>query len=141
MAVNKVLASLQFGKRPAPASGREPASEAAWTPNTDVYCTDDGFVIKVELAGMRKEDLELTVEGHQLRISGYRRDCCRAGKCKFMVMEINYGPFESVIELPPNCDLGSARASYQNGFLRVDVPFHRRPPDQPHSVPIVTEES
>jgi HSP20 family molecular chaperone IbpA len=37
-------------------------------------------------------------------------------------MEINYGAFESVIELPEGYDLTRARAAYQNGFLRVDVP-------------------
>ena len=37
-------------------------------------------------------------------------------------MEINYGPFESVLELPPGYDLGQAKAAYLNGFLRIDVP-------------------
>ena len=37
-------------------------------------------------------------------------------------MEINYGSFESVIELPEGYDLALAKASYQNGFLRIDVP-------------------
>ncbi len=97
-------------------------SQSRWVPNTDVYATDDGLVIKVELAGMRKEDLELTVEGNRLMISGHRPDSCRAGQCKFLVMEINYGSFESLIELPAGYDLGQAKAAYQNGFLRIDVP-------------------
>jgi HSP20 family protein len=91
-------------------------------PNTDVYVTDELLVIKVELAGMRKEDLELTVEGNRLTITGHRPDGCRAPKCKFLVMEINYGSFQSVIELPPGYDLSQAKAAYQNGFLRIDVP-------------------
>jgi HSP20 family molecular chaperone IbpA len=37
-------------------------------------------------------------------------------------MEINYGPFESVLELPPGYDLSQAKAAYLNGFLRIDVP-------------------
>jgi len=41
-------------------------------------------------------------------------------------MEINYGFFESVIELPPGYDLAQAKATYLNGFLRVDVPAHVR---------------
>ncbi|MEO7678757.1 MAG: Hsp20/alpha crystallin family protein [Verrucomicrobiota bacterium] len=93
-----------------------------WVPNTDVYVIDSGVVIKVELAGMRREDLELTIEGNRLRISGQRPDGCRAPKCKFLVMEINYGTFESIIELPAGYDLSEAKAAYQNGFLRIDVP-------------------
>jgi len=80
-------------------------------------------VIKVELAGMRNDNLEITVEGNRLRISGTRPDSCRAPKCSFLVMEINYGPFESVLELPPGYDLSQAKASYLNGFLRIEVPL------------------
>ncbi len=95
---------------------------AHWVPNTDVYATDEGLVIKLELAGMRSENLEITVEGNKLRISGQRPDGCRASKFSFWVMEINYGPFENVLELPPGYDLTQAKASYLNGFLRIDVP-------------------
>jgi HSP20 family molecular chaperone IbpA len=41
-------------------------------------------------------------------------------------MEINYGPFESVLELPPGYDLSLAKAAYLNGFLRIDVPLAER---------------
>jgi HSP20 family molecular chaperone IbpA len=71
---------------------------------------------------MRREDLELVIEGNRVRIAGYRPDGCRSAKCKFLVMEINYGAFETVIELPKGYDLSQARAAYQNGFLRIDVP-------------------
>ncbi|HYE32302.1 MAG TPA: Hsp20/alpha crystallin family protein [Methylomirabilota bacterium] len=98
------------------------ANDTFWTPNTDVYVTDSGLVIKIELAGMRREDLQLVVEGNRVKISGTRPDGCRGPNCKFLVMEINYGAFESSIELPPGYDMKSATASYQNGFLRIDVP-------------------
>ena len=96
-----------------------------WSPNTDVYVTEDGLVVKVELAGMCKDDLQLVIDGNKIIISGNRPDGCRAPKCKFLVMEINYGAFESVIELGDGFDLVKARAGYQNGFLRLDVPFER----------------
>lgn len=112
------------------------ASETHWVPNTDVYVTETGLVIKVELAGMRKEDLQLGIEGNKVRISGNRPDGCRAPKCKFLVMEINYGGFESVIELPDGYNLSQAKAAYQNGFLRVDIPLKKEdsPLKQEHSI-------
>ena len=79
-------------------------------------------MVKVELAGMRSEHLEITVEGNRLRISGNRPDGCRSPKAHFLLMEINYGPFESVLEVPPGYDLSLAKAAYLNGFLRIDVP-------------------
>jgi len=126
MAMCKVSSSVHFVTR---SSGtvREGTAKATWVPNTDVYSTENGLVIKVELAGMRSEHLEITVEGNRLRISGTRPDGCRAGKCNFLVMEINYGPFESTLELPPGYDLTQAKAAYLNGFLRIDVPVAQRP--------------
>jgi HSP20 family protein len=125
MAMCKVSSSVHFVTRSS-ASVREGTTKASWTPNTDVYVTDGGLVIKVELAGMRSEHLEITVEGNSLRISGNRPDGCRAAKCSFLVMEINYGPFESVLTLPEGYDLGQAKATYLNGFLRIDVPLAQR---------------
>jgi HSP20 family protein len=121
MAVTKVSSTVHFVSRNSTVSGRGGAS-GHWVPNTDVYSTDEGLVIKVELAGMKSDSLEITVDGNRLRIAGNRPDGCRGPKCSFLVMEISYGPFESVIELPPAFDLTRAKASYLNGFLRIDVP-------------------
>jgi HSP20 family protein len=122
MAMCKVSSSVHFVTRSV-SGGREGSAKAHWVPNTDVYATDNGLVIKVELAGMRSDNLEITVDRNRLRISGTRPDGCRAPKCSFLVMEINYGPFESVLELPPGYDLSQAKAAYLNGFLRIDVPL------------------
>jgi len=124
MAMCKV-SSVHFVTRSV-GGNREGSPRANWVPNTDVYSTESGLVVKVELAGMRSTDLEITVEGTRLRISGNRPDGCRSPKCSFIVMEINYGPFESLLELPPGYDLTQAKAAYLNGFLRIDVPLAQR---------------
>ena len=61
----------------------------------------------------------------RLRIAGNRPDSCREDQCNFLVMEITYGPFEAVLELPPGYDLTRAKAIYVNGFLRIDVPVEQ----------------
>ena len=122
----KVSSSVHFVTRSV-GSVREGSSRAHWVPNTDVYITDGGLVVKAELAGMRSEHLEITVEGNRLTIRGNRPDGCRAAKANFLVMEINYGPFESVLEVPGGYDLSQAKAAYLNGFLRIDVPLAQRP--------------
>ncbi len=123
MAVTKVSSTVHFVSRNSAVSGRGGGSTTGhWVPNTDVYSTEEGLVIKVELAGMKSDSLEITVEGNRLRIAGNRPDGCRSPKCNFLVMEISYGPFESILELPPAYDLARAKASYLNGFLRIDVP-------------------
>lgn len=114
--------SEHYVKRSSPLGEAEFSGKSHWVPNTDVYATPDGLVVKVELAGVHSEHLQISAEGSQLRISGERPDGCRGNKASFLVMEINYGPFESVLELPPGYDLSQSKASYQNGFLRLDVP-------------------
>ncbi len=117
--MSKLGSPLHYVKRHQPPAD----SETHWVPNTDVYVTEAGLVIKVELAGMRKEDLQLVIEGNKVKITGHRPDGCRSPKCKFLLMEINYGDFESIVELPDGYDLPAAKAAYQNGFLRIDVPL------------------
>jgi HSP20 family protein len=128
---------MHFIPRGSAVGGRGGAASGRWIPNTDVYATDTGMVIKVELAGMKSENLEITVEGHRLRISGSRPDVCRAHKCNFLVMEISYGPFESALDLPPGYDLSQAKAIYVNGFLRIDVPVAHQLHAKSTKVPIV----
>jgi HSP20 family protein len=122
MAISKVSSSV-FVAQSSFVSAHDGPVKAHWEPNTDVYVTDHGLVIKVELAGMRSENLEITVEGNRMCIRGERPDGCRAPKCSFLLMSINYGPFESVLELPEGYDLSQAKAAYLNGFLRIDVPL------------------
>lgn len=120
--MSKANTSFYVIKHSVSANNQDMPARGHWVPNADVYVTEGSLVIKVELAGMRREDLELTVDANRLVISGQRPDGCRAPKCKFLVMEINYGSFECTIQIPPGYDLPRAVAAYQNGFLRVDVP-------------------
>jgi len=119
MAMCKTSTSVHFVRQTTVVRERQ----AHWVPNTDVYTTDEGLVIKMELAGMQSENLQITVEnGNVLCISGQRGDGCRAAKFNFLAMEINYGSFEKIIEIPSGFEVGRAKASYLNGFLRIDVP-------------------
>ncbi|SRR5581483_3647887 len=121
MAMCKVR-NVHFSAQTSLVGEREHGERGHWTPNTDVYTTDEGLVIKMELAGMRSENLQITIEGNKLHIAGERPDGCRAAKFNFLAMEIFYGTFENVLEIPANYDLSLAKATYQNGFLRIDVP-------------------
>jgi HSP20 family protein len=100
----------------------EPA-QPVWEPNVDVYVADQCIVIKAEIAGLQRDQLEVLIEGERIiRIRGYRTDICRPPGCRFLMMNISYGPFERVVELPPGYDLTMAKAVYVNGFLQISVP-------------------
>ena len=83
MAVTKVSSTVHFVSRRSAVSGRGGAASGHWVPNTDVYATDTGLVVKVELPGMKSENLEITVEGNRLRITGNRPDCLPRAPLQF----------------------------------------------------------
>jgi HSP20 family protein len=135
MAVTKVSSTIHFS-----AKSTAGAATGRWTPNTDIYTSEAGLVVKVELAGMKSDSLEIIVDNNRLRISGNRPDCCRSPQCSFLVMEITYGPFETVLDLPPGFDLSAAKAVYVNGFLRIDVPPSKQSQTKSKKVPITDGE-
>ncbi|MEW6403293.1 MAG: Hsp20/alpha crystallin family protein [Chloroflexota bacterium] len=91
-----------------------------WSPPTDVYETDDGFVARVEIAGMREEDFEVTVQNDLLMISGYRPDVPE--RRAYHQMEIRFGKFATAIGLPEPVNVDEARAEYKDGFLTIILP-------------------
>lgn len=115
------------------------ASGSNWEPNTDVYVAESRLIINVELAGMRREDLELCIDGNQLIISGQRPDCGRPSGSSFLIMEIRYGPFTCAFELPEGYDLSEAIAAYQNGFLKIEVPQSVRPRSERRALHLAEE--
>ena len=98
------------------------SSHSGWTPNTDVYETPEGLVVKLEIAGIEKEDLEITLNDRLLLVRGHRKDPCRQRRCTFRQMEIDYGHFERRIVIPRSVDGSQVRAQFQNGFLHIELP-------------------
>ncbi len=96
---------------------------AIWSPPTDVYETEDAYVIRVEIAGMREEDFEITLEGNYLLIQGQRPDISE--RRAYHQMEIRFGRFASIVELPPDVDIQRVEAEYRSGFLFVTLPKAR----------------
>jgi len=92
-----------------------------WLPAADVYEIASGWIVKLELAGVRPEDIDVTVEGKVLRIRGRRRDwivqetkCCRS-------LEICYERFERRFELSGGLERGRITTEYRDGMLLVKI--------------------
>jgi len=92
----------------------------AWHPPTDLYETEDGYTIRLEIAGMNVEDFFIQYDQSLLVISG-RRPMTNQ-KCAYHRMEIPTGEFISSVELPAQVDINAATAEYENGFLTVQIP-------------------
>jgi len=98
-----------------------PSGEALWRPRADIYHTHDGWLVKLELAGVRPEDMTIWARGSCLTMRGIRRDRLIKEGWNCYAMEISYSRFERCITLP--CDLEAAHIAVrcQDGMLLVHV--------------------
>jgi HSP20 family protein len=92
-----------------------------WQPSVDVYRTRNGWLLKFDLAGVRPEDVAVSMQGCRISVSGIRRDWTLEEGCTHYSMEISYNRFQRSIELP--CDIQNARMNleYRDGILMVRV--------------------
>jgi HSP20 family protein len=93
-----------------------------WIPNCDFLVSKSGIRVLVEIAGLRSAEINIEVQMDCLQITGTRPRPPREDADEKIVGEINYGPFQAVLKFPAEYDLTQAKATYLNGFLRIDVP-------------------
>jgi HSP20 family molecular chaperone IbpA len=91
-----------------------------WRPPTDMFETETSVIVKVEVAGVRDEDIEVAVRGKLLSVNGIRSDS--AERRAYHQMEIPYGKFSVDIELPVAVNIDNATAEYKGGFLIIHLP-------------------
>ena len=105
---------------------RSPRAQAAFTPRIDVYLCrgSDGptAIVKAELAGVDVDSVSLEVAGRELVISGERPVQETEGRV-YQQVEIEAGPFRRVVELGADVVAERARASYEDGMLKVELPL------------------
>ncbi|PYJ31582.1 MAG: heat-shock protein Hsp20 [Verrucomicrobia bacterium] len=92
-----------------------------WSPALDLYESGDNVVAVVELPGMRKEDIDISLHDGTLTISGERKRESANGE-KAQRTERYVGTFRRSITLPTRVDAGKVGATYQDGILKVILP-------------------
>jgi len=91
----------------------------AWQPRCDVYHSPRGWLLKFELAGVRPEDIQLTLAGSRLVLRGIRRDWTVEEGGNWYSMEIAYNRFERSIELPADIEHSDISSEFRDGMLLV----------------------
>ena len=92
-----------------------------WCPAADVYRTGNGWIVKVDLAGIEPGDVQVTLDDRVLRLSGSRRDgICGEGISHYQ-LEITYSRFERILKIP--CDLSRTeiRSECRDGWFILHV--------------------
>jgi HSP20 family protein len=117
-------------------AGLSPRQHVGFHPRVDVYyCGEPSkAIVKADLAGVDVDNVRLEVRGRVLVISGERRPRDTEGRV-YQQIEIEHGPFVREIQLGTDVDAERARATYEDGILRVELPLAETP-DEPRQVPI-----
>jgi HSP20 family protein len=101
-------------------------SGGGWAPAVDIYETAGReLVLKVEIPGMRREDIDLTVEQNTLTVKGQRRRDEAIREEQYHRTERAYGAFSRSFTLPNTLDAVNIRAEYRDGVLTVTVPVRQ----------------
>jgi HSP20 family protein len=94
-------------------------------PRMDVFQSDVHFIISVDLAGARKENLSLKWQRNILLIEGMIRNEQAEDASKVIRTERFYGPFKREILVPEECAVEQLQAVLENGVLWITIPFYR----------------
>ncbi len=91
-------------------------------PAVDVYEDKENFIVKAELPGMKKEEINVTLHDGSLSISGERKSEEKVEKGEVYRSERFFGRFQRTVALPTSVDAGKIKAQYQDGVLTVTLP-------------------
>jgi HSP20 family protein len=94
----------------------------AWTPSCDIYETEKAIVLKVELPGIKKENVAVSIESNVLTIHGERKFEGETKRENYYRVERNYGEFFRSFTLPNYVDPTKILAEFKEGLLEVTLP-------------------
>jgi HSP20 family protein len=96
---------------------RQPGVGQKWAPAADVYRTKEGWLVKLDLAGVRPEEIEVEIAGPVLRVSGCRRDAFCHETVAYHQLEITYSRFEKTLRFPCPVEGATVERDYRDGLL------------------------
>jgi HSP20 family protein len=95
---------------------------SGWTPALDVYEEKDSFVVRAELPGMKKEEIEVSFHDGSLSLSGERKSETKHEDAEVYRAERFFGRFQRTISLPATVAADKIKAAYKDGVLTVTLP-------------------
>ncbi len=98
--------------------GARPSAKL-WYPSADVYQSAEGWIVKIELAGVSAEDIEIEIEGNTLYIAGCRRDTTCSHNVSLHQMEITYSRFEKTLRFPASIEGARIEHMFDNGLMII----------------------
>jgi HSP20 family protein len=116
--------------------GRE--TTTAWMPSTDVYRTNGNLVVKADLPGLTKDEVEVTVEDGFLIVKGERKEEKEEKGKEYYRTECSYGSFYRRVPLPEEVDPEKIAAKVHDGVLEVTVPLPAAEAKEAKKIPVTS---
>ncbi|HLK26481.1 MAG TPA: Hsp20/alpha crystallin family protein [Caulobacteraceae bacterium] len=91
-------------------------------PATDVKETDAAHVLAIELPGLSRDDVDITLDGDVLTVSGHKSEEREDGSTAYRVSERRYGRFERSFPIPPDVQRSAIEAEFKDGLLKITLP-------------------
>jgi len=91
----------------------------SWGPPLDVEETDQELLVRAEVPGMTPEDLQISISGNALVISGEKKEQAERSEGGYLYQERRYGSFRREVPLPTAVDPNDVKAEYKNGVLQI----------------------
>ena len=110
-----------------------------WVPNTDIFETDGEVIIRLELAHVSRDDINIKVKDGKLHVSGRRKSYQSEDRIYFHQMEIHSGDFSKVIALPEDLEHNEIIASLQDGILDIRISKQSIPVEIPIAIETETK--
>ena len=107
-----------------------------WAPGVDVFEKDNQLITRIDLPGVKKEDVKVEVADGHLAISGERKSEAEEKKDNFYRCEREFGSFYRVVPLPEGVKLDDVKATFADGVLEVSVPIPAKAEATPRKVEI-----
>jgi HSP20 family protein len=98
------------------------AEDFGWAPQVDVVENDTELVIRADLPGVKKDDVQLEIGNGMLVLKGEKKEEKEVKDAQYRMVERSYGAFERSFALPSSVDADKIRADFRNGVLEVHLP-------------------
>lgn len=95
---------------------------SGWTPALDVYEDKDNFVVRAELPGMKREDIDVSLHDGALSVSGERKTEKQYEEAEVYRRERFFGKFQRTVSLPAPVAADKVKAQYKDGVLTITLP-------------------
>jgi HSP20 family protein len=121
--MDRLFDDFGFGRSFLPTFGGFDRGTFEWTPQTEVFVRNNQMVVRADLPGLTKDDVNVDLEENRITIRGERKSEHEENKKGIYRSERSYGSFYRTIPLPEGVDGDKAKASFNNGVLEITMPL------------------